>query len=308
MEHLLNIFLEPVNNCKDDFNHKDVHSNIQEIKESVLSVFQLPITYNSKKMKLNENIINDLELVQSNSTNENTQPIYQVVFQPQTCFGKTLLKTLPKYYTTDVEFLKETQNILKKAHIYNKDMSFLQKDANVYDKILENYTNLKHDNGFLQKYLYIDYEHFLFLNNNELFLQLLSMYNILSPVLTFLIPIFLLILPFIIVKMQGIPITFNVYKKVLYMLMSQHSLGKVFTQFNSVDIDKKIYLIISGVFYIFSIYTNVMSCIRFYKNMHHIHEYLEELFDKKTDLVTPEGLSKYIAPHIYKDIQYEQIS
>lgn len=280
METLLNIFLEP-NDTRDDCRNS-LQSNLQDMQDKVLTVFKLPITYNGKKMELNENIINDLELLKSNSSNETISPVYDVIFQPETCFGKNILKLIPKYYTTDMVFLKETQKILNNVNIPNTTYPFPKQGEGVgegnYNRILEIYTSIKNDNGFLQKYLYIDYEHFLFLNNNELFLQILSMYNVLSPLLTFLIPIFLLIIPFIIIKIQGIPITFETYKKVLYIVISEHSLGKVFTQFNKVEFDKKIYLIISAFFYIFSIYTNVMTCIRFYKNMKYIHDYLEELY------------------------------
>jgi predicted nucleotidyltransferase len=40
------------------------------------------------------------------------------------------------------------------------------------------------------------------------------------------------------------------------------------------------------------------------RNLIHLGDYLENLFGKKVDLVTPQGLSKYIGPHILKEVQY----
>lgn len=39
-------------------------------------------------------------------------------------------------------------------------------------------------------------------------------------------------------------------------------------------------------------------------NLIYLGDYLENLFGRKVDLVTPQGLSKYIGPHILKEVQY----
>ncbi|GAA4317387.1 nucleotidyltransferase family protein [Compostibacter hankyongensis] len=40
------------------------------------------------------------------------------------------------------------------------------------------------------------------------------------------------------------------------------------------------------------------------RNLVYLGDFLEGLFDRKVDLVTPQGLSKYIGPHILKEVQY----
>jgi len=39
-------------------------------------------------------------------------------------------------------------------------------------------------------------------------------------------------------------------------------------------------------------------------NLIYLGDYLENLFGRKVDIVTPQGLSKYIGPHILKEVQY----
>jgi predicted nucleotidyltransferase len=39
-------------------------------------------------------------------------------------------------------------------------------------------------------------------------------------------------------------------------------------------------------------------------NLIYLGDYLENLFGRKVDLVTPQGLSKYIGPYILKEVQY----
>lgn len=35
--------------------------------------------------------------------------------------------------------------------------------------------------------------------------------------------------------------------------------------------------------------------------------FLEDLFERKTDLLTPESLSPYIGPHILREVEYEAV-
>lgn len=39
-------------------------------------------------------------------------------------------------------------------------------------------------------------------------------------------------------------------------------------------------------------------------NLINLAEFLENLFDKKVDIITPQGLSPFIGPHILKEVQY----
>lgn len=40
------------------------------------------------------------------------------------------------------------------------------------------------------------------------------------------------------------------------------------------------------------------------KNIVELGDFLENLFAKKVEIVTPQGLSKYIGPYILKEVQY----
>src|SRR4051812_43028057 len=41
-----------------------------------------------------------------------------------------------------------------------------------------------------------------------------------------------------------------------------------------------------------------------FKNFMHLCFYLEELFQREVELVTPESLSPYIGPHILREVEY----
>lgn len=42
-------------------------------------------------------------------------------------------------------------------------------------------------------------------------------------------------------------------------------------------------------------------------NMFHLHELIKNLTGRKVELITPAGLSKFIGPHILKEVEYVQI-
>jgi DNA mismatch repair ATPase MutS len=98
-----------------------------------------------------------------------------------------------------------------------------------------------------------------------------------SPVITLLLPIIMLIIPFFIIQLKGLHLTVEEYMQVLKIILSQHVLGKFFNDFNEVSLNQKFYLLVSAGFYLFSIYQNILVCIRFHQNMKKIHDYFKEI-------------------------------
>jgi hypothetical protein len=241
-------------------------SNIEKINEH----FKVPILYNKEKQKLNENIITDLELIET--IDPSGTSMYQHAYQPKTNFGKKVIEQMPLYYTTDIKHLKDNQTLLKSYksptdEIFRPD----------FDHIMELWDEVKNDTGFKEKYQYIDWPFWDFLNKDGNFLQILSIYNLSSPVMSFFVPFIILIIPFFVIQMKGVNLSFSEYIEVLKVVASNHAIGKLFTKFNSVKLDEKMYLLVSAAFYIFSIYQNVLTCIRFNSNMTKIHSYLHDI-------------------------------
>jgi energy-coupling factor transporter ATP-binding protein EcfA2 len=98
------------------------------------------------------------------------------------------------------------------------------------------------------------------------------MYNLFSPVLSFLMPVIMLIVPFFLLKLQGVPITLPTYFGIIKLMLSQHAIGKLLFDMSSVGWDKRIYILVSVVFYVVQMYQNVVSCHRFYRNTFLVHD------------------------------------
>ena len=244
-------------------------SKINEIND----YFKMPIYYNESKVELNKNIIKDLELIETIDSSCN--PIYNFCFDNDNDISKKLNEQICRYYTTDVQFLKDNQLLLKEYKPLGVKYTDYSKN---YKYIVDIWNELKINTGFKERYYFVEWEILEFLNRAEWFLQFMSVYNLLSPVISLLIPIIILIIPFFIIKMKGLQITISEYIDVLKIVANQNAIGKLFVvNFNKINSQEKFYIFISAAFYLFSIYQNFMVCVRFNNNMKTIHNHFNEI-------------------------------
>jgi len=234
--------------------------------------FKLPIYYNKNKTNIKENITSDLELI--NTVDVSSNSVYSYYFNVNSemiPLSEKIIHQVSEYYTTDVDFLKENQKLLKTFTPVKRVV--FQDDKNKYNKIIQTWNEIKGDTGFKERYYYIDWPMWEFLNKSQPFLQFMSIYNMASPVISLFVPIIILIIPFFIIRLKGLALTMKEYIDILKIVISQHAIGKLFTQFSSVSFQEKIYLVVSAGFYVFSIYQNILVCYRFNDNMKKIHNY-----------------------------------
>jgi len=241
--------------------------------ENINNCFQLPISLNASKMEVNENIITDLELKETYDASG--VALYNFVFQPQTVFGKKIIEQHTKFYTTDVKYLKDTQTLYKKY----KPIQSVLLGGDEYLEIMNIWDDIKNDTHFKERYHYLEWNYPICesLNMSSEFLQVMSIYNLASPVMSLLMPIFILIIPFFVIQLKGLRLSMTEYIEILKQIAKNNAIGQLFTHFNSVSSDKKMYLLASAVFYIFSIYQNFVICIRFHNNMKKIHHYFDKI-------------------------------
>jgi len=255
-----------------EFKNDETLNKANEIND----FFKMPIYYNANKIELKKNIIADLELV--STIDQSCNPIYDFCFNNNNDISKKLIEQVSKYYTTDTIFLKDNQKLLKEYKRENNGENKYTDFSPNYKNIIEIWNELKIESGFKEKYYYVDWEMLEFLNKSDLFLQVMSIYNLFSPIFSLLIPLIILIIPFFIIKMKGLDVTLSEYLDILKIVAQQNAIGKIFTvNFSEIQLQERIYIMISAAFYIFSIYQNIMVCIRFHKNMTIIHNHFKEI-------------------------------
>jgi MutS domain V len=232
--------------------------------------FRLPITYvsNEHLRPLSPIIVQDLELAVSP-----TKSMYEIILQPTHAFGKQMIPEWSQQFSTDVVFLQDTQKIITEMPRIPATLSMRPEMCNRLSTIWKDV----HHPDFLEKYNFMEWNCLKFLNQSSYFLQLMSIGNLMSPVISLFIPILFLILPFIILKIQGLTLTFEMYMEVLKRLAKNHFIGKAIMSLESFSLEKLLYLFAMLGLYLMQIYQNIVTCQHFYENTRQMNNDLVEL-------------------------------
>ena len=269
MIHLISLF-------SDQLNPLLVEGQGAEFPESMKNMnrpFQLPITYleETKKHSLSSTVSNDLELVVS--TNKS---MYEYLFKPNHAFAKELIPEWNKQYSTDVDFLNDTKEVLKTMNAYKMKMNSCS-NYEINCKLFEEIWNeTKENEEFYLKYGFLDWDMLKHLNQSSSFLEAITLSNMISPVVSLLIPFLLLIFPFVLLKIQNIPITVDVYLDVLKTIAQHHFIGKAMISLTDISPEKIVYLVITFGLYLLQLYQNINQCRNFYENLTLVNSYLCE--------------------------------
>ena len=80
------------------------------------STFELPIYFLENKEKLDNNIIEDLELLELNEDNEERKCLLETIIEPKSQIGINHLGKLCEYYTNNKLFLKQSQQLFRNGN------------------------------------------------------------------------------------------------------------------------------------------------------------------------------------------------
>ena len=232
--------------------------------------FQLPIEYLDPKdiYVLNNVVSTDLEL----NTDISSNTMYDHLMNPKTPFEENMIHKWKNKYTTNKQFLEESQQVLKDMTSYPTPTYHPE-----YDNLMQIWSDTKEDHNFLERYSYMEIDMFKWVNTHPSFLQAMTIMNMASPILSFLIPFVFFFMPFLIVKMQGYPITFEMYMQVLKEISRNHFIGKIINNAENMNIQNVMYLFALVGLYAYQIYQNYLSCKRFYDNILRMNSQICEL-------------------------------
>lgn len=268
-------------NISEFINEKDEFTDNDSKPLDLYSEFKTPIQYLEKDIyKLNDIVLNDLELQNNNDidislneydlSNNTTNTMYDHLLNPEHIFAENMIINSNKYYTTNVGYLKDTQEVIKNIPKLNDDTDSSKINCTEFFEV---WNETKNNQYFLEKYCYIDWDIFKHVNKSSSFLQLLSIMNMFGPILSFILPVIFLLLPFLILKFKGIDITFYSYIDLLKEVTKHHFIGKLLN-YKNLSPSSILYLILSIGLYCVQIYQNVNICIRFYNNISNVNNYL----------------------------------
>ena len=231
------------------------------------SGFHLPIDYLPSDVihPLSPIVSTDLELVSSSSENPS---MYEILLKPKSETSKTLIHKWCRSYTSDTKFLKETQHVIE---------NIPKEGTHDLDKMTTIWKDLYETTEFYDRYGFIDFKPVHFLNHMSGFLGCWTIVNLLSPLMSLFLPLIFLVAPFVLLKIQGVPIEFGTYMNVLKTVAKNHAIGKLLTSFDEFSVNNLIYIIFTLALYGLQMYQNTKACMRFYKNIFAVNNNLLEL-------------------------------
>jgi hypothetical protein len=232
--------------------------------------FRMPIEHLESKEQIGENIKQDLEL----DSFKDGRPggLYSSIMPAATSLGKETVGRWSEHYTTDRQFIKDSQTLITKL---NRPLAVY--DINKIDAVKDMWDEIQDDENFRHNFHFVEHGFAQKLNESPLALEILSLYNLSSPVLSLLMPIFFLIIPFFVLQFKGVRITVSKYIEVLQDILSKHAIGKLLSLTSDISWEQRIYIVISFVFYGYQVYQNVLCCTSFYSRMKQMHDYIFDL-------------------------------
>ena len=232
----------------------DISSNLYSLNNYN---FKIPIEY-TETNELKQHVKNDIEFV-TNEENENN--LYSLLLKNNGTNGNSLL--LDKWstiYTTNKNFLKDTQKLINSYKGIENNMQSFSNE----------YIEFKNTQNFLGHYQYIQFRRFFYLNTIVSFLQILALYNILSPLIALFTPFLGLIIPYFVFYFKGIRMSLKNYLVVVKSIILNNSTIKNILNFKKRTLQENIFTLIYLFFYGMGIYNNISSCIQFYNNTKYV--------------------------------------
>jgi hypothetical protein len=227
------------------------------------SEFKLPIDY------LDTNVVHTLSPIVANDL-EIDSCVYEIALKPQHEYAKDMIKRVKTKYTSHTGFLENTQEVVSGiCEDVRPRMACPEKIAEIWKDVYE-------VEGFHDRYSFIDIPQFKHINHVSGFMGFWTIVNLMSPLLSLFLPLIFMVAPFVLLKIQGVPIDFSSYLGVLKNIAKSHFIGKTLNAIGGGDfsINNLLYLLFTLALYGLQMYQNVKACIRFYKNISVVNERL----------------------------------
>lgn len=317
----------------------------QPEKTPLFHTFSLPITYldESVRHSLTDIVKSDLELVSTttapsptptkdttqkniekkqttdgddhNSDDHNAdaqqqhQSVYSILFRPENEFETNMMEEWGKEYTTDTEFLKDSQHIVLNMGKYHHELTttmsvpspatpapataptptrhHLSKEE--CDQMMSIWKTLKKDDAFMDKFHYIEWDTLREMNYSASFLQTISVANIVSPALSLLLPFFILVIPFMLLWLSGSSITFSTYIAMMRRLVQKHMIISILNVIENFSWEQAIYVGGCLLLYLYQIYCNIKQFKRLLANITYVNEtllFLKSYFGKSKSMLS----------------------
>lgn len=269
-------------NAMEAFNNMIGFVNIPhpQISDKLYDGFLLPIEYLDKSQThiLSKTVSADLELF---DVSDNPS-MYTHLCEPTHDFGRLLVPEMAQVHTTNVGFLEDTQQIIHRMSVFDLDRTVAAKTLKpecraltqeMASRFREVWKEIKEDREFLDKHSFMEYVFLEQLNQSRPFLNVYSVLNILSPIYSLALPLVILLMPFVLLQIWRVPISFDIYLQTLRDVGKTHFIGKLMN-IKEWNFENSIYVLFIGGMYVMQTYNQIVYVIKYEKTIRRMNENL----------------------------------
>ena len=208
--------------------------------------------------------------------NTDRKPMYEYFAEPSNDFGKLLIPEMAKRYTTNIGFLEDTQKVVERTASNDVHPPLLSKENT--ERFIEVWKEIKEDKSFLDRHSYMEYIFLEDLNKSRPFLNAYSIMNLISPIYSLVLPLILMLMPFVLLKIWNVPITFDIYLQTLRDISKTHFIGRILN-IREWNLENGLYILFIGGMYIMQTYAQITSCIKYHAAIKRMNENLMFMCD-----------------------------
>ena len=256
--------------------------------------FQLPITYlDEEQFPLSPTVASDLELLPTSSNtntnqnqNTNTQnPTHKTIYdhllltETASPFAKQMTANWAQQFTTNTNYLQETQQIILNLPTTPETTSQeppVPQHQNLQE-IQPTWEEITLTQDFKEKFNYLDVNYLEPFNQNALFLECLNLIHLSTPIFSFLMFIFFILLPIFLITYSKTPFSVDAYVQHMASLAKVSFMGKMAKSavFNGWYHYQTLGMVIGCfIFYGVQFYNSYISYFRFWRNVELVTRHL----------------------------------
>ena len=244
--------------------------------------FQLPITYlDEDQFPLSPTVASDLELLPPQTPNQtqNQKTIYDHLLLTETSspFAKQMTANWAQQFTTNTDFLQETQQIILNIPTTPTTTEPPVPQHLNLQEIQPTWEEITLTQDFKEKFNYLDVKYLEPFNQNALFLECLNLIHLSTPIFSFLMFIFFILLPIFLITYSKTPFSVDAYVQHMASLAKVSFMGKMAKSavFNGWYHYQTLGMVVGCfLFYGIQFYNSYISYFRFWRNVELVTRHL----------------------------------
>jgi energy-coupling factor transporter ATP-binding protein EcfA2 len=180
-------------------------------------------------------------------------------------------------FTTDTDFLKETQQIIQNLPPIESLKTQPEETTSETNNIQQTWEEITLTEDFKEKFNYLEFSYLEPFNQNSTFLECLNLIHLSTPIFTFLMFLFFILLPIFLMLYSSTPFSLDAYVFHLATLAKVSFMGKMAKSavFNGWYHYQTLGMVVGCLlFYGVQFYNSYISYFRFWRNVELVNQHL----------------------------------